>query len=195
MARDSVIPPESFDEILAWLNPDRDLAASIYLQIRADLWKIFAFNNCSDPEWLTDETFDRLAKKIHELRQTYEGDPRLYLYAIARNLIKEELKKVKTQASLDDFEPPAKTVDEEEQETEELLEDCLHSCLKKLSAEKRKLILGYYAKEKQAKIDHRAQLAKQLGTNVETLRVRVYRIRAALEECIERCIARKAKRK
>lgn len=195
MARDSAIPPESFNEILAWLNPDRDLAASMYLQIRADLAKIFTLNNCSNPEGLTDEAFDRLAKKIHELRQNYQGDPRFYLYGIARNLIKEELKKVKNQVSLDDFEPPAKTVDETEQEPAELLEECLHSCLKKLDAQKRKLILGYYAKEKQAKIDHRAKLAKQLGTNVETLRVRVYRIRATLEECIERCMDRKAKRK
>jgi RNA polymerase sigma factor (sigma-70 family) len=199
MARDSVIPPESFDEILAWLNPDRDQAASMYLQIRADLAKIFTFNNCSDPEWMTDETFDRVAK-INELRQSYEGDPRFYLYAIARNLIKEELKKVKNQASLDDFEPTAKTVaeteqEEAEQETAEIREECLRSCLKKLGAEKRKLILGYYAREKQAKIEYRAQLAKQLGTNVETLRVRAYRIRAALEECIERCIDRKAQRK
>ena len=184
MARDSVLPPENFDEILAWFNRDRDLAASIYLQIRADLTKIFTFNNCSDPEGLTDEVFDRLAKKIHELRQNYEGDPRFYLYGIARNLIKEELKKVKTQVQLDDFEQPANTVDETEQERQELREECLHSCLKKLGADKRKLILSYYAKEKQAKIDHRAELAKQLGTNVETLRVRVYRIRAALEECI-----------
>lgn len=200
MVRDSAIPPESFDEILAWLNPDRDQAASMYLQIRADLAKIFTFNNCSDPEWLTDETFDRVAKKIHELRQSYEGDPRFYLYAIARNLIKEELKKVKIQASLDHFELPAKTVDETEQEeaeqeTAEIREECLQSCLKKLGAEKRKLILGYYAREKQAKIEYRAQLAKQLGTNVETLRVRAYRIRAALEDCIKQCIARKARRK
>jgi len=195
MAGDSVTPPESFDEILAWLNPDRDLAASMYLQIRADLAKLFTFNSCSDPEGLTDEAFDRLGKKINELRQNYEGDPRFYLYGIARNLIKEELKKVKSHASLNDFEPPAKTVDETERETAEIRDDCLHSCLEKLAADKRKLILSYYAKEKQAKIDHRAQLAKELGTNVETLRVRVYRIRAALEECMERCIDRKAKRR
>lgn len=200
MTRDSAIPPESFDEILAWLNPDRDQAASMYLQIRDSLARIFTFNNCSDPEGLTDEVFDRLAKKIHELRQNYQGDPRFYLYAIARNLIKEELKKVKNQASLDDFEPSAKTVDEieqeeAEQETAEIREDCLHSCLKKLSAEKRKLILNYYAREKQEKIDHRAQLAEQLGTTVGNLRVKVFRIRAALEECIERCIDRKAQQK
>lgn len=195
MDRDSAIPPESFDEILAWLNPDRDIAASIYLQLRADLAKAFTFNRCSDPQGLADETFDRLAKKIHELRQSYEGEPRFYLYAIARNLIKEESKKAKNQASLDDIDPPAKTTDNTEQETAEMREACLHACLKKLNAEKRNLIKSYYAREKQAKIDHRAELAKQLGIKVETLRVNVHRIRNTLEECIGRCLDRKAQQK
>jgi RNA polymerase sigma factor (sigma-70 family) len=195
MARDSAIPPESFDEILAWFNPDRDVAASIYLELRESLTKLFAINHCSDPQWLTDETFDRVAKKVHDVRQDYEGDPRFYFYGIAKNLIKEDSKRAKRHASLDDLELPAKTIDETEQETAEMREECLQSCLKKLGAEKRNLIRSYYAKERQAKIDNRAELAKQLGTNVETLRVRVFRIRNTLEECIERCLTRKAQRK
>lgn len=195
MARDSAIPTESFDEILAWLNADRDVAASSYLQLRADLTKIFVYNHCSDPEWLTDETFDRVAKKIHDLRQDYEGDPRFYFYAIAKNLIREDSKKVKRHASLDDIEVAGKTTDETERETAEMREACLHSCLKKLDAEKRSLIRKYYEKEKQAKIDHRAELAKQLGIKVETLRVNVYRIRNTMVECIERCLDRKVNRK
>jgi DNA-directed RNA polymerase specialized sigma24 family protein len=74
-------------------------------------------------------------------------------------------------------------------------EECLNSCLQSLSSEKRALILAYYAKEKQAKIDHRTELAQQLGTSVETLRVRAHRIRATLEECILRCLKRKAQGK
>ena len=64
MARDSAIPAESFDEILGWLNPDRDVAGSIYVQLRNDLAKIFTWNRCPDPEGLTDEVFDRVAKKV-----------------------------------------------------------------------------------------------------------------------------------
>jgi RNA polymerase sigma factor (sigma-70 family) len=195
MARDSATPPESFDEILAWLNPDRDVAASMYLGLREVLAKMFIFNGCSDPEGLTDETFDRFAKKIHEVRKNYEGDPRSYFYGIARNLIKEDSKKAKRYSSLDDVNPPAKAIEETEQETAEMREECLRFCLKKLDAEKRNLIKSYYAKEKQAKIDHRAELAQQLGIKVETLRVNVYRIRNTLEECIQRCLDRKARRK
>lgn len=194
MARDSVIPPESFDEILAWLNPDRDVAANMYVQLRHDLAKLFIWGRCADPEGMTDEAFDRVAKKVHEVRQTYEGDPRLYFRAVANNLIKENFKKIKTQVSLDDVDLPEQQTIETAEETTDI-EDCLQSCLRKLDSEKRKLILAYYAKEKQAKIDYRHELAQRFGISVETLRVRVFRIRASLEECIESCLERKAKRK
>ena len=194
MARHSVIPPESFDEILAWLNPDRDVAANMYVQLRHDLAKLFIWGRCADPEGMTDEAFDRVAKKVHEVRQTYEGDPRLYFRAVANNLIKENFKKIKTQVSLDDVDLPEQQTIETAEETTDI-EDCLQSCLRKLDSEKRKLILAYYAKEKQAKIDYRHELAQRFGISVETLRVRVFRIRASLEECIESCLERKAKRK
>jgi len=192
MARDSAVPPESFDEILTWLNPDREVAGTIYVQLRHDLTKIFSWNRCADPDGLTDEAFDRVAKKVHHLRQTFEGDPRLFFYGVARNLIKENPKKVKTQVSLEGTDLPANPRNERERETENIREECLNSCLQALSDERRELILAYYAKEKQAKIDHRTEMARRLGTSVETLRVRAHRIRITLEECIERCLNRKA---
>lgn len=193
MVRNSAIPPESFDEILAWLNADRDVAATIYLQLRDDLTKIFMWNRCSDPEGLTDEAFDRVARKVHELRKTFEGDPRLFFYGVARNLIRENAKKIRAQVSLENTDLPANRVAEAEVDNANLLEECLHTCLQKLSGDKRELIVNYYAKEKQAKIRHRTEMAEQLGTSLETLRVRVYRIRATLEQCIERCLDRRGK--
>lgn len=194
MARDSVIPPESFDEILAWLNPDRDVAAQMYVQLRHDLAKLFMWGRCPDPEGMTDDTLDRVAKKVHEVRQSYQGDPRLYFRAVANNLIKENFKKIKTQVSLDDIDLPEQQTIETAEETADI-EDCLQSCLRKLDNEKRKLILAYYAKEKQAKIDYRHELAQRLGISVETLRVRVFRIRVSIEGCIESCLKRKSFRK
>ena len=195
MARDSAIPTENFEEILAWLNPDRDVAATLYLQLREDLANIFRWRGCSDLEGLTDEVFDRVAKKVHEVRPTYKGDPRLYFLGVANNLVKETLKKTKTHVSLEGVDlPDPKTTESKEEEAADR-EECLQSCLQKLSAENRKLILGYYAKEKQAKIDYRGELAQRLGISVETLRVKVYRIRVSLQQCIERCLERKAQRK
>ncbi len=183
------MPPESFNEVLAWLDPDRKVAASIYLELRHALVKIFAWNQCPDPEGLTDETFDRVAQKVHDVRFTFEGDPKLFFYGVARNLIKEQQKKVKMHVSIDEIDLPDNSPEEEEQEeSASLRRECLEACLGQLASEKRKLILTYYAQEKQAKIDLRSEMARQLGVSMETLRVRAYRIRATLETCIERCL-------
>jgi DNA-directed RNA polymerase specialized sigma subunit, sigma24 homolog len=190
MARDSAIPPDSFEEILAWLNPDRELAGQMYVHLRHDLAKLFIWDRCADPEGLTDEVFDRVAKKVHEVRPTYVGDPRLYFRAVARNLIKENFKKIKTHLSIEDVDLSFEQITETEDDIVGI-EECLQSCLRELSADKLELILGYYAKQKQAKIDHRNELARRLEISVETLRVRVFRIRASLEECIERCLQSK----
>ena|SRR5215212_1977768 len=195
MARNSAVPTESFEEILAWLNPDREVAATMYVQLRHDLAKIFSFRGCTDPEGLTDEVFDRVAKRIDEVRPTYVGDPRLYFRAVANNLVKEDLKKAKTKISLEESELREPTTTESDEDDAEDMEECLRSCLQQLSAENRKLIVDYYAKEKQAKIDHRSELAQQFGISVENLRVKVYRIRVSLQGCIERCLKSKAQRK
>ena len=198
MVRDSVTNPDGFDEILAWLNPNRELAAAMYVQLRHDVARIFLWNRCSDPEGLTDEVFDRVARKVHNLRQTYNGDPRLFFYGVARNLVKETAKKVKTYTSFDDAGVTLRArlqveVDEEE-ESVQAREHCLQLCLNELNGEQRRLILEYYAMDEQGTIPHRVRIARQLGLSIETLRVRVYRIRVTLEECIERCLDRKALR-
>ena len=144
---------------------------------------------------MTDEVFDRVAKKVHEVRQTYVGKPKLYFYGVARNLIKEIHHKIKTHTAVEGTEPASNPRSEAEQETADMREDCLRSCLQKLREEKRELILAYYAKEKQAKIDHRTEMAQQRGITVETLRVKAYRIRSTLEECIVRCLERTAQNK
>ena len=187
MARDFAIPPESFDEILAWFNPDREMAARMYVQLRHDLAKTFLWRRCSDPEGMTDEVFDRVAKKVRDVRPTYKGDPRLYFRAVANNLVKENFKKVKTQIALEDVDLTKQLSSEADAENA-AIEECLQSCLQALSADKRELILGYYAKEKQAKINHRRELAQRFGITVETLRVRTHRICLSLEQCIGRCL-------
>ncbi len=188
MPRNSDIPPESFDEILAWLNSDRELAGRMYVDLRYALVRIFGWNHCADPEGMTDETFDRVAKQVRHLRDTFEGDPKRFFYGVARNLIKEYQRKVKSYVSIEDVQLPGDSPQEIEEETSEMQEECLQACLRNLTSENRNLILAYYAQEKQAKIDHRTEMARQLGVSIETLRVRMCRIRTALEKCIKRCL-------
>ena len=192
MARHSTIPPESLNEILSWLNSDQEVAAAMYVQLRHDLERIFLWRQCSDPEGMTDEVFDRVAKKISTVKPAYEGDPRLYFRGVANNLIKENLKTVKTHVALEDVDlAQPQTADSEEQILK--MDQCLQLCLQELSTKNRELVLAYYSRQKQAKIDCRNELAQLLGISVETLRVRVFRIRVMLEKCIEGCMEGKGR--
>ena len=192
MARNTSIPPESFEEILAWLNPDRELAGAMYVQLRNDLAKLFIWRRCSDPEGMTDEVFDRVARKVATVRPTYEGDPRRYFHAVANNVIRENLKKIKTHVSWEDVNRWLQQTTENDNDEQAIArEECLQSCLQGLGNEKRELIRAYYAKQKQAKIDHRNKLAQDFGISLPALRVRVFRIREALETCIASCLRSK----
>jgi RNA polymerase sigma factor (sigma-70 family) len=188
MPRNSHPLPEAFDDLLAWLNPDRELASSIYLNLRHSLLRVFAWNGCADPEGMTDETFDRVARQVHTLRDTYEGNPKLFFYGVAKNLTKEYRKKSRSYVPIETVDLAEDPTQEQEEETPERRKECLSKCLRKLPKEKRDLILSYYAKEKQAKILHRADMGRQLGVSPEALRIRMLRIRVSLEECIELCL-------
>ena len=45
----------------------------------------------------------------------------------------------------------------------------------------------YYRDEKQQKIDHRKELAEQLGISENALRLRTFRLRGELTTCVKKC--------
>ena len=193
MPQSSAPSSERFNELLAWLHQNSEQAAAAYLDLRSALVKIFAWNHCSDPEGLADEVFDRVARKLPGLKDSFEGDPRLYFYGVAKNLIKESRKAATLQVPLDGIDCPSDSSPAEEEDTREMRSACLERCLHALPPEKRDLILSYYAREKREKIIHRAEIARRLGVSIRTLRVRILRLRLGLEDCIRRCLDEKKK--
>lgn len=186
MLHDSAIR-DGFEQLLEWLDPDRDVAGGIYEELRRDLIRIFGWNRCNDPEGMADETFERVSRQADKLNETFEGNPKAFFYAVANNQIKEYQRAAKNQVALEgiDIVQPSPNDDEE---AAQLREDCLQKCLRKLGAERRDLIVAYYCKERTEKIKHRAEMAVRLGISVASLRVRMCRLRAGLAECIERCL-------
>jgi DNA-directed RNA polymerase specialized sigma24 family protein len=174
-----------FDNLLEWLDPDRDRAAEKYEMIRQSLIQIFIWKRCSEPESLADETLDRVMSQVPELRKTYVGNPSAYIHAVAKNLLREQTRAPAVQ--LETLAPgnPATTDIQNEK-----MYGCLERCLSNLSPYSRDLILGYYDKEHAKKVSHRNDLAQRLGISVNQLRIRVYRIRKTLEECIQACMGR-----
>src|SRR4051812_12025520 len=68
----------SFDELLRWLNPNRELAGETYVKIRTRLTKIFVSRGTSNPEDLADATINRVARKLPDVQLSYVGDPENY---------------------------------------------------------------------------------------------------------------------
>ena len=113
----------------------------MYVQLRHDLAKIFTFRGCADPEGLTDEVFDRVAKKVLEVRPTYVSDPRLYFRAVANNLIKERSEKAELKSLWKSLNCGSRQQPRVMKITPKTWKNvCVRVC-KKLSAENRKLIV------------------------------------------------------
>jgi RNA polymerase sigma factor (sigma-70 family) len=195
MPRKSDIPPERFNDLLAWLDPNPESAGSTYLDVQDSLVRIFAWRKSADPEGMVDEVFDRVCRRLPELAREFDGNPRVYCYAVANNLIKEYQKTLKLNVPIDDVDIAGDMPTNTEDPTPEFREECLDDCLQKLPERKRALVLSYYSKDKHAKIAHRAEMAGQLGISIETLRVRMSRMRRTLEACIELCLERRRNQK
>ena len=177
-----VLTRDTFDKLLAWLNPDREQAGEKYEIIRQRLIKIFTCRGCPEAEDLADETINRVTRKVQEIAGTYTGDPVLYFYGVAQKVHREYLRR---KPDLVVLPQPLSTnqPDEIEQEYQ-----CLEHCMQGLTPNNRELVLQYYWEEKQSKIDHRKELADRLGIALNALRIRAHRIRATLQECVQRCL-------
>ncbi len=170
---------EDFDRLLNWLDPDPERAGLVYERIRWRLIAILASRGCRDPEELADETIDRVARRVADIRETYVGDKAIYFLGVMNNVHHEYLKRpVISRLPEPDAEDAAK----------EATHLCLEECLEKLAPHSRQVIEKYYSENKQAKINLRKQIAAEFGVSLNTLRLRALRIREKLQVCIEQCL-------
>lgn len=184
------ITPEDFERFLTWLDPDQQQASKQYEAINAKMTRFFVCRGCGvDAEHLADETINRVIIKMRVLADSYVGDRLPYFFGVARYVHKEYCKRVKEEEEgirrmRDLLPPPVYSSEEKERE-----DNCLERCMKELTRENRELIRKYYTGEKHAKIDHRRELADQMGIAPNALRIRAHRIRTDLRRCVEACVA------
>ena len=172
-----------FDELLTWLSPDREQAGTIYENIRHRLIKVFMYRGSTVAEDLADETINRVAKKVREIRVTYVGDPSLYFHGVARYVYLEHQKKATTVPL-----PPVLVSEPFETDESELEYSCLERCMERLTPHNRQLILEYFEEDKRAKIERRKELTQRLGISLNALRIRAHRVCASLKKCISECL-------
>jgi RNA polymerase sigma factor (sigma-70 family) len=175
---------EGFDKLLASLGGERESAGEQYLETRRKLVRFFEWRGCPFPEDHADETINRVAKKLSEGEKIL--NPAGYYFGVARLLVLEINKEsARQQQALREL--PGSPITLNSSDESEARIDRLQQCLEKLSPDDRELILQYYHGEKRVKIDCRKKLAERFGVPINTLRMRVLRIRENLERCFENC--------
>jgi DNA-directed RNA polymerase specialized sigma24 family protein len=181
MSREFQPTPEDFERLLLWLDGNRAKAADLYEEIRSKLITVLSVRGCPFPEDATDETIDRVIRKLPEIINTYVGAPEAYFYGVAINVCREYLRK--STVPLPDAPLPAPTPS-----TYDARYDCLEKCLDRLPASSRELVIAYYQFDGKKKIECRNGLARQLGLAASGLRVRAHRIRQVLQRCVGECL-------
>lgn len=183
------VTDENFQKLLGWLDSDRSKAADRYEQIRTRLIRIFSCRGCFDAEEMADETFNRVMRKIDELRNSAENAPAAYFHGVASNIYLEWLRERRRFSELPEAVP-----DHEHDVKADVIDrqhECLEECLGRLRKDDRTLVLEYYQNERSEKIENRRKLAEKLKMTANALQVKVLRIRAELKPCIEFCMQRR----
>ena len=186
---------EAFEALLARLDTDRERAGEEYESVRQALVEFFEARGCQPSAECADEAINRVARRIvggEEVR-----DVRQYFYGVARLLLLELSRgRAREAVPLDVVLPSlgAEGYDEDgarrRAERERRLE-CLERCMQSLPEESREFIAEYYREERGLKVEPRREQARRLGITLRALRLRAYRIRARLEECVRECLGRR----
>src|SRR5215211_8197650 len=124
MKHDWFLSQGAFDDLLDWLDRDREQAGIKYEEIRRRLIKIFTGRACVEAEDLADETINRVTSKLGELGTDFEGDRGRYFFGVANKVYLEFKRRKSPQRS--PFSPP-------DSARVELEFRCLERCIESLS--------------------------------------------------------------
>ncbi|SRR6266849_6621833 len=179
-----------FETLLQRLHPNRNCAGEKYEDLRWQLAKFFEWNCGCRAEDLVDETLDRVARRLQELEIP---DVVSFAWGVAQNVRLEAMKTAARMVPIPDrpneegFPVDSSNFEHHIHERLELDQwrRRLQACIQRLSPEDRKLFLAYHHPESTS-IGMRQKLASHLGITMNTLRVRVNRLRYKVEQCTDR---------
>jgi DNA-directed RNA polymerase specialized sigma24 family protein len=176
------LTPEAFNRLLASLSPNREEAGRKYEELRGKLIYFLTKRGCPEPEDLTDETVNEVAKKLEFGTLEYSGGPLPYFIGVAKNIYYAYLRRPRHEVIEEEYPGPAPLPDPE------LYLRCLEKCMATLSERNRKIVSRYHQDQGREKIRIRQLLADELGIGMNTLRIQVHRIVKTLRECFFGCI-------
>lgn len=177
-------PPNELDLLLDWLHEDRNEAGKIYVKLLKRVE--FTFDRFENPEGLAYEVIDRVCKKLQAGEVDKTGNPLSYISGVVRYLKMEKNRDKRVFLSFDpEIEIKQLGPDKVDEEKFEKCCNAAKVCIKE-AGEDGEIFMKYYLCEESADtFDCRKRLADENGISVQTLRVKVFRTRAKLKECVE----------
>lgn len=170
---------DELEALLKFLDPDRERAGERYETVRSRLIRLFEWRGCSSPEDLADETINRVARRVVQGLELERPDPYAYFCGVAHLVHKEDIRReAKERRRESELPPPSQP----EEEPDARL-DHLRHCLQILEAANQRLVLRYHQEDK--RIQARKDLCRELGIEMNALRIRVHRLRRKIELCIQ----------
>jgi DNA-directed RNA polymerase specialized sigma24 family protein len=172
---------EAFGKFLRWLSGNDEVAVREYQSIRMKLVRYFTHKGCSDPDDLFDKTVDVVVGKIETMGE--HASPLAYCFGVAKNIWRQDVRQRKPTSLEENIALPIYP----EPQIHELELKCLERCMDQLPPGDRDVVVRYHQGQGHDKIETRRQLADGLG-GVNTLRIRMCRIRKDLRVCVAACL-------
>ncbi len=172
-ASGAALNQREFDALLAWLAPARDQAGERYESTRRMLTRYFEWRRCVPADEYVDETIDRVARRLAAGEQIVSADPNAYFRGVARNVCFECRKH-----EIDGMRAARLCLPTASDRSP--LPACLEYCLHRMSRDRRELFEAYYLRR-------REELPASLGITPNAVRLRVFKEKRKLRDCIARC--------
>lgn len=179
----------SLQILLAACALDPDEAVTIYTVLRNSLVRFFELKGDSDPEEAADVTLDRAAQKLAQ--NVAVENLTNYCFGIARLVFLERVRAAqKGKIAAEEFQQNqiASAADDETTDDFEVFRECFET----LPDAQRNLLQKYFAAEPFAEIAaHRAKLCREYNVSLNNLRLKVFRLRQTLENCVKNKLRQK----
>jgi DNA-directed RNA polymerase specialized sigma24 family protein len=192
MNKEWVLTQPVFDQLLALLDHDREVAGEKYEALRQMLMKFFEWRGALAPDQLTDKTLDRVASKIAEGEQiqNLNGYCQKVAYFIYLEWVNRQQDHKHEPLGDDESLPLVQSLpDEDAQEGDRL--ECQKKCLQELPTESGEIIREYFAGEGGDRVNRREAMAKRMGISRTALGNRIARLLSKLRECEQKCLRRR----
>jgi len=172
---------ESFTKLLETLSSNEREAAVVYTDLHASLVRYFELKGISEPDKAADETIDRVAEKINQEKEV--KDLTRYAFGVAKFVYLEKLRREKIGLHAADEFYSKNGTSKNFGGSDEF--EPLRKCFESLYKHEQELLSIYFEDLPFDQLsENRQKMADRENVSLNTLRIRVSRLRKRLEDCL-----------